>query len=102
MEEKAKTKKTIQLEYRRSSPAVKIVVIVAIVFSILAVLAMSWARANVENRTEALRQEAARLEHENQDLESRIALLGSVQSVRQIAAEALGLVDADAIMIEPD
>ena len=91
-----------QIEHRRSSPAVKIVVIVSILFSILAVAAMTGARINVENRTEMLRQEAARLEHENQDLLERIDLLGTVQSVRQIAEEALGLVDPNAVIIETE
>ncbi len=95
-------KKRFRIEYRRSSPVLKIVVIVAIVFSMLAVAAMNWARINVENRTEELRQEAARLEYENQDLLERIDLLGTVQSVRQIAEEVLGLVDPDAIMIETE
>ena len=102
MEERTNPLSRFQVEYRRSSPAVKIVVIVSIVFSILAVMAVSWARVSVENRTEELRAEAARLEHENQDLQYRIEILGSVESVRQIAEEELGLVDPGAIMIETE
>ena len=102
MAEKTNPLSRFQVEYHRSNPAVKIVVIVSIVFSILAVAAMTGARINVENRTEVLRQEAARLEHENQDLLERIDLLGSVQSVRQIAEEELGLVDPNAIIIETE
>ena len=37
-----------QFIYRRSHPAVKILVIVAIVFSMLAVTAMTWVRAKIQ------------------------------------------------------
>lgn len=89
-----------QFEYRRSRPAVKLVAIVAVVFSLLAVLAMTWARVNVERRTEELRQEAARLEHENEDLQERLDILGSLESVVQIAMEELGLVKPDTVLID--
>lgn len=89
-----------QFVYRRSRPSVKIVTIAALVFSVLAVVSVSWAKASVENRTENLRQEAIRLEHENQDLQNRIDIMGSVESVRQIAREELGLVDPDTVIID--
>lgn len=91
-----------QLVYRRSSPVVKIVVIMAILFSMLAVVTMGWVRAGIQDRTGQLRSEAAQLEQANQELQSKIDTLGSVQSVRQIAEEELGLVDPGTVMIDTD
>ena len=42
------------------------------------------------------------LEQENKDLETKISILGSVQSVEQIAQEELGLVSPDTIIINPN
>ena len=89
-----------KLVYRRSNPVVKIVAIVAIVFSMLAIVALTWVRSNVERETEQLRQEAGRLEQANNALEARIAILGSVQGVRQLAEEELDLVDPGAVIID--
>ena len=89
-----------QLMYHRSKPMTKIIVIVAILFSMLAVIAMSWVRSNIHDRTEKLRTEAVSLEQEIDELEERIEKIGSVQSVKQIAEEELGLVDPDTVMIE--
>ena len=74
-----------QFIYRRSHPAVKILVIVAIVFSMLAVTAMTWVRAKIQDRTDALRWEAAQLEQENSALSDKIDKLGSVDSIEEIA-----------------
>lgn len=89
-----------KLVYRRSSPVVKIAAIVAIVFSMLAIVTLTWVRGSVERETEQLRQEAARLEQANDALSAKIAILGSVQGVRQLAEEELGLVDPGAVIID--
>ena len=89
-----------KLVFYRSSPVVKIVAVVAIVFSMLAVTAVTWVRLEVQDRTNQLRGEAALLEQENAALSAKIAILGSVQGVRQIAEEELGLVDPDTIIID--
>ena len=102
MEEKTDLFGKFKLVRRRSHPAVKIVAIVAIVFSMLAVVAMSWVRAGVQDRTQQLRAEAARLEQENTQLTNKIAILGSVQGVRLIAEEELGLVDPDTVIIDTE
>lgn len=102
MEERNNPFSKFQLIYRRSNPVVKIVVIVAIVFSMLAVVTMNWIRAGIEDKTDLLRAQAAQLQQENADLDHKISILGSVQSVRQIAEEFLGLVDPDTVMIETE
>ena len=89
-----------KLVYRRSNPVVKIAAVVAIVFSMLAIVTLTWVRSNVEQETEQLRQEAARLEQANNMLEAKIAILGSVQGVHQLAEEELGMLDPDAVIID--
>ena len=95
-------KKKIRLVRVSSSPALKIVVTVLIVFSIAALLALTWVKGGVSSQIQALRQEAAALEQKNQELEDKIGNLGSVESDMQIAQEELGLVDPNSIIIQPE
>lgn len=94
--------RNIQLVVRPSSMLLKIVVIVLIVFSTAALIALSWVRQSIQVRTENLRQEAIMLEQENDELADKISILGSVQSVQEIAREELGLVDPDTVIINPN
>ena len=100
---KARTIQTrkVQFVLRPSSMLLKIVVIVLIVFSTAALIALGWVRQSILVRTEDMRQAAVALEQENEELEEKIGLLGTVLSVRQIAQEELGLVDPDTVMITP-
>ena len=91
-----------QIVFRPSTPLLKIVVIVLIVFSTAALIALSWVRQSIQVQTEDLRQEAMALEQENKDLENKIGILGSVQSVEEIAQEELGMVKPDTIIINPN
>lgn len=91
----------IRLVYRRSSPLVKCVVLAMIVLSTAALIALGAAIQTERQQTEALRQQAAWLEQENQRLDKSIAELGTVQSVKRIATEKLGLVDPDTIIFTP-
>ena len=95
------TRSRIRLVYRRSSPLLKCVVMTAIVLSTVAILALRSSIVELNSDTEDLRQEAAELEQENQKLEKNIAELGTVQSIKRIAKEKLGLVDPDSIFFEP-
>ena len=47
-----------KLVYRRSNPVVKIAAVVAIVFSMLAIVTLTWVRSNVEQETEQLLESA--------------------------------------------
>ncbi len=100
MEKKPVFFQNIEIIYRRTNPLVKIVVIVAIVFSMLAVTTMGWVRSGILSRTGELRTEAGLLEQENSNLEDKIDALGSVQSVKQIAEEELDLVDPGSVVVE--
>ena len=102
MKERTINTRRIQFVLRPSSMLLKVVVIMLIVFSTAALIALSWVRQSILVRTEDMRQEAVALEQENEDLEKKIGLLGTVLSVQQIAQEELGLVDPNTIMITPN
>ena len=91
----------IRLVYRRSSPLLKCVVLAAIVLSTAALLALGISIRQTRSETESLRLEAARLEEENQQLQENIAELGTIQSIKRIAVEELGLVDPDTEFFYP-
>ncbi len=100
MAEKKNPLRKFKLVYHRSSPLVKIMASAAIVFSMLAILALAWVRSSVEDKTDQLRKEALQLEQSNAALEDQIAILGSVQGVQHIAEEELGLVQPGTIFID--
>ena len=94
--------KLIKLRLRPSPRSTKIMLIVAIVFAMTALIALRMAITDLNNRTEALRDKAAALEQENKDLQENIGILGSVQSIIQIARDELGLVDPNTVILEPE
>ena len=94
--------KLIKLRLRPSPRSTKIMLIVAILFAMIALIALRMAITRVDNRTEDLRQKAAALEQDNQDLQENIGILGSVQSIIQIARDELGLVDPDTVILGPE
>lgn len=96
------TKPKLCLVMRSGSTALKIVMVVLIVFSMAALTALAWVRGSIRSQVEDLRQEAAALEQENRELQEKIDALGSVQSVQDIAQEELGLVNPDTVLIQPE
>lgn len=91
----------IRLVYRRSSLLLKCVVLATIVLSTAALITLRASILEVEARTELLRAQAAELEWSNQELQERIAELGTIQSVIRIAGEKLGLVTPDTTFFHP-
>ena len=96
------TKPKLRLVMRSGSTALKIVMVVLIVFSMAALTALAWVRGSIRSQVEDLRQEAAALEQENRELQEKIDALGSVQSVQDIAQEELGIVNPDTVLIQPE
>ncbi len=84
-----------RLVYRHSSPLLKCVVLAAIVLSTVALLTLRSSILDTRDKTEELRDQAAQLQQQNQQLQKSIAELGTVQSIKRIAKEELGLVDPD-------
>ena len=91
----------IQFGRRRSSNATKLVVAVSIVLCMVALITLRLSMNDLQNRTVKLYNRAAALEQENSSLENKIANLGTVQSVMEIAKEELGLVQPDTVIFVP-
>ena len=94
--------KLIKLRLRPSPRSTKIMLIVAILFAMIALIALRIQINKLENRTEDLRDKAAALEQDNKDLQENIGILGSVQSIIQIARDELGLVDPNTVILDPE
>ena len=95
-------RKKFRIEWRSSSKLLKLVVAALIVFSMAALLALGWMGKGIAERTQAQKEAAAALEQENADLQEKIDKVDSVEGVRDIAREELGLVDPDTIVIQPE
>lgn len=101
MEKLAKLISRIRLVFRQSSRLTKTVVLSAVVLSMAALLTLHLTINATQARAEALKDQAAQLEQENDQLEENIEGLGSADSVEQIAGDELGMVPTDAIVIKP-
>ena len=102
MAEKNTPQKTTKVEIRPASNILKIILILLILFSIVALAALRWVHSGILSEIDALKEEAAGLEHANEVLDQKTEDLGSVQSIQDIAKEELGLVDPDTILIDPE
>lgn len=87
----------------RSAPvSLKAALIVLIVLSIAALVALRWVHNGIQAETLRKQEQAAVMEGENADLQEKIDSIGSVQSIRQIARDELGLADPDTVLIHPE
>ena len=75
----------IRFVHRRSSMLTKAVLLSVVAFSTAALLALNAALVSIRQDTEDLRNQAAALEQQQQDLENRIDQLGTDDSTKQIA-----------------
>ena len=94
--------KNVKVEVRPASNILKIILIVLILFSIVALVALRWVHDGILDQIDNLKDEASGLEYANEVLEQKTEELGSVQSIQDIAKEELGLVDPDTILIDPE
>ena len=91
----------IRIEFVRSSMAVKVIILVMLVASIAAMMALSNALLDARAQAQALQNQATSLEAENSDLSEKLENQGSVEGYLEVAKEELGLVDPDTIIFEP-
>ena len=87
----------IQLEKRSGGKLTIIMIVIAIVLSMGALTALHLSMSQLKNRTEDLRDQAAHLEAENEELQKDIEQVDSIQSIVEIAEKELGLVQPDAV-----
>lgn len=85
-----------------ASPLLKAVVTATLAVCTVTLIALRITENQHMQKLELLTGQAAALQQENDELTARIEALGTVDSYRQIAAEQLGLVDPDTIVIESD
>ena len=91
----------IRLVYRRSSLFLKILVLVTILASTAALLALRSQLQDYREQSQILQSQAVGLQQENAELTAKIAALGTKDSIRRIATEELGLVDPNAQFFNP-
>jgi cell division protein FtsL len=84
----------IRLVYRRSPLLLKILVLVVILISAAALLALRTTMLSYRQQSQVLQAQAIALQQENEELTERIAELGTKDSIRRIAMEELGLMDS--------
>ena len=92
----------MKLEIRPASNILKILLIVLILFSVVALAALRWVHTGILTEIADLKEEASGLEHANDELERKQDELGSVQSIEEIARDELGLVDPDTVVIDTE
>lgn len=91
----------IRLVYRRSSPILKILILVTILASAAALILLRSTMLGYRQQTQALQSQAAALQQENAALTEKIAELGTEKGIRRIAIEELGLMDPSAQFFNP-
>ncbi len=91
----------IRLVYRRSSPVLKCAVLAVLVLSAAALLTLRSSISGEQASIRQLHQQTLVLQQQNQQLNSDIADLGSVDSIRNIASRKLGLTDPAAKFFSP-
>ena len=96
------SKKRYRVVFSQSSPLLKILVVLLLTFSLVALAALTWVKLSVEKQTEALREEAVAVSGENQKLENRLADMESDDTVKEIAKEELGLAAPGTVIIQPN
>lgn len=90
-----------KLVVKRSSPQTIIIVCITVVIALAAVLVLHSLALNAQSQAEAWKAQAQQLEQENQALEEKIDDLGTLDSIKDVAEDELGMVDPDTIIITP-
>ncbi len=96
------SRKKVKVEIRPASNILKVILILLILTSIVALIALRWVHTGILTEITDLKEEASGLEYANEELDRKTEQLGSVQSIQDIAEEELGLVDPDTILIDPE
>ena len=102
MAQKSIPQKRVKVEVRPTSNILKIILIVLILCSVVALIALRWVHTGILTEISDLRKEASGLEYANEELDRKTEELGSIQSIQDIARDELGLVDPDTVLIDPE
>lgn len=99
MSQRSTKKPKVQL--RRSPLALKIILTLLILFSIASLVALRWVHLDFQTEIGDLKSQAAEIEYENENLEKKTQNPGSVDTIKQIAQDELGLVDPNTVVLQP-
>ncbi len=97
-----KMARQFKLVVKRSSRATKIAVCAAVLLSVVTIAVLHCATLDAQAKAEAWRQKAQQLEQEKKQLEEKIDSLGTLEGIKDIAQDELGLTDPDSIIIQPE
>ena len=84
-----------------SSKATIIAIALAVIIALAALLVLRSMTLEAQARMDQARTQAQQLEQENLALEEKIDNLGTLEGIKDIAKEELGLVDPDTVIIKP-
>lgn len=101
MEEKKHPLKKSKVEIRRAPNALKIILILLILFSTAALVALRWVHNGITAEIQKMKDEAAAIEYANDELKEKTENIDNIQNIQGIAQEEKGLVDPDAVIIDP-
>ena len=90
-----------RIVWNNSTPLLKILVVSLVVFSVLALAALSWVKLSVREQTRQAQTQSAQVAGQNRKLQERLGDMESDEAVRSMAQEELGLVDPNAVVIVP-
>lgn len=102
MAERENSLRNIRVVVRPATRKLKIIFIILILICAAALAALGVIRGLVEKQTQAVLDQAAALEQENEDLAQKTDELGTSNSIKDIAREELDLVDPNTVIIEPN
>jgi len=102
MAERENSLRNIRVVVRPATRKLKIIFIVLILICAAALAALGMIRGLVEKQTQAVLDQAAALEQENEELAKKTDELGTSNSIKDIAREELDLVDPHTVLIEPN
>ena len=95
-------KRKYRVIFQKTSTLVKTIILIAVVLSTIALVTLHASIQQSRRQYEELRQQAGKLEENNQLLVQQIDELGTLDSLIQIAMERLGLVPPDSAILNPE
>ena len=101
MAEKKNFLKNMKIIIRPSPRALKILLILVILFSMAALGTIRLVHNGIKEQIREMKEEAADLEHANSELDRIMEDPDSLENLQNAAKKELGLVDPDTIIIDP-
>jgi cell division protein FtsB len=93
-------KRKYRVVFKKTSPLVKAVILIAIVLSTIALVTLHATIEQSRSQYEAMREHAGMLEESNQNLVQQIDEMNTLETIIQIAMERLGLVPPGTTIFE--